>query len=170
MSAFPLMIEAPSASISRRRSIAPAGSGPLRARSPATATRSGFSVRMALRTAARATALPWTSDRTIARVIELPRGLSGRCSARRSRARMRAHLKVREHPRGGDNAAKRSHDGSPGSSQHTLIRDDEGERRFAGRLAINRGDAPAPPEPSAELVHRDLEPERVARHHDALEA
>src|SRR3954467_6561991 len=64
---------APSASISRRRSTAPAGSGPLRTRSSATATKSGFSGRMALRTAASATALPWTSERTIARVIEPPR-------------------------------------------------------------------------------------------------
>src|SRR4029079_14348182 len=47
MSVLPLMIAAPSASIARRMSTAPAGTGPLMARSPATATRSGFSLAMA---------------------------------------------------------------------------------------------------------------------------
>ena len=44
-----------------RASIAPAGSGPLRTRSPATRTASGFAALIALRTASSAAALPWTS-------------------------------------------------------------------------------------------------------------
>ena len=44
----------------------------------------GLLLRIAFRTAASATEFPWTSDSTMILVIELPRGASGRCSARRS--------------------------------------------------------------------------------------
>ena len=43
-------------------------------------------------------------------------------------------------------------------------------RRLAGDLAVDAGDAPAAAEPAAELLHRDLEAERVARDDDPLEA
>ena len=49
------------------------------------------------------------------------------------------------------------------SSEHPFARDDEAERRLAGDLAVDAGDAPAAAEAAAELLHRDLEAEGVAR-------
>src|SRR4051812_33173489 len=54
--------------MSRRISTAPEGSGPFSTRSPATATRSGFSEAIAFLTASSAMALRWTSERTMSRV------------------------------------------------------------------------------------------------------
>ena len=51
-----------------------------------------------------------------------------------------------------------------------LRRDDEGEKALARDLAVDARDAAALAEPAAELLHRDLEPERVARDDDPLEA
>src|SRR4029079_9062098 len=56
------------------------------------------------------------------------------------------------------------------SSQDALGRDDEAEDALAGRLPVHRGHAPALAEAAAELLHRDLEAEDVAGHHDPLEA
>ena len=52
------------------------------------------------------------------------------------------------------------------SSERAFGRDDEAERRLAGDLAVDARDAAAAPEPRAELLHRDLEPEHVARDDD----
>src|SRR3990170_3177830 len=132
MSVLPATMRAPSASMSRSASTAPAGSGPLKTRSPATSVASGRSFLMALRTASSATALPWMSDRTASR-------------------RLIGH--------------------SPGRSpEHALAGDDEADRRLAGDLAVHRRDAASTSEAPPELLHRDLEPERVAGTDDAPEA
>ena len=44
------------------------------------------------------------------------------------------------------------------------------QEALAGDLAVDARDAAALAEPAAELLHRDLEPERVARDDDPLEA
>src|SRR5215217_3988540 len=56
------------------------------------------------------------------------------------------------------------------SSQHAFGRDDEAEEPLAGNLAIDGGDTETLAEPAAELLHRDLEAEDIAGHHDPLES
>src|SRR4029079_19289319 len=135
---------APSASISRRASMVPAGSGPFIARSPATSTTSGFSFLIALRTASSAGSTPWTSERTARRTLTT--------HSRRIARERRPQLVE-----------------SP-SSQDAIGRDDEAEGGLAGHLAVHAGDPAAAPEARPELRHRHLEAERVAGDHDALEA
>src|SRR5579862_104159 len=127
MSVLPWTTMAPSPSIERIASIVAPGSGPFITRSPPTATTSGFSRLIALRTASSAARLPWTSDRTATRVL------------------------------------------TAGSLQDACRRDDEAEERLACHLAVDRRDPPAPAEPGAELLHRDLEAEDVAGDDDPLE-
>ena len=69
MSVFPDTMSAPSDSSTRSASIVPLGSGPLRTRSPATSTASGFARRISAVTASSAIRLPWMSERTAMRVI-----------------------------------------------------------------------------------------------------
>src|SRR2546430_16522935 len=126
MSVLPWTTMAPSASISRGPSTAPAGSGPFIARSPATMTTSGFSRLMALRTASSATLTPWTSDSTAIRAL-----IGG--------------------PPGPRLAA---------SPKDALGRDDEAQGCLAGDLTVDARDPAGAAEAGAELLHRDLEPER----------
>src|SRR5467141_2520059 len=55
-----------------------------------------------------------------------------------------------------------------GSPQDAFARDDEAQCGLAGDLAVDAGDGVAAPEARAQLLHRDLEAEGVARCHDAL--
>src|SRR5258706_15652704 len=57
-----------------------------------------------------------------------------------------------------------------GSAEHPFGRDDEAEDAFGGDLAVHARDAAALAEAAAALLHRDLEPQDVARDDEALEA